>query len=83
MPIKRRKTPGFGQESLESAKARDWVERRERTKDINWSSEVEMEELMTKKRKAEEAEPYNKPKSRKRSQAVAKEVAKRSVGAKE
>lgn len=81
MPVKRKRTPGFGKEPIEEAKARDLVERRERTKDINWSSEQEMEELMVKKRKAEEAQPYNQPKVRKQSQAVAQEVARRSLGA--
>ncbi|KAK4951272.1 hypothetical protein LTR10_010245 [Elasticomyces elasticus] len=77
MPIVRRRQPGFGEESLESARARDLQERRERTKDINWS---EMNDLVDRKRKAEDEEPYNKDGVRtKQMRIVAQAVAKRSL----
>ncbi|KAK5107948.1 hypothetical protein LTR62_000493 [Meristemomyces frigidus] len=51
-----------------------------RAPDMN-RSEAQMDELMAKKRELEDAEEYNQPALRsKQSQAVAKEVAKRSLG---
>ncbi|KAK5681408.1 hypothetical protein LTS10_005938 [Elasticomyces elasticus] len=79
MPIVRRRQPGFGEESLESARARDLQERRERTKDINWSR-AEMNDLVDRKRKAEDEEPYNTDDVRtKQMRIVAQAVAKRSL----
>ena len=47
-----------------------------------WLDEQEMEDIVEKKRKAEEAEHYNKPVVRsKQAQAVAREVARRSLRA--
>ncbi|KAK3643053.1 hypothetical protein LTR56_010427 [Elasticomyces elasticus] len=80
MPIVRRRQPGFGEESLESARARDFEERRERTKDINWSGQAEMEDIVDRKRKAEDQEPYNTDNVRtKQMRIVAQAVAKRSL----
>ncbi|KAK4890021.1 hypothetical protein LTR27_011240 [Elasticomyces elasticus] len=80
MPIVRRRQPGFGEESLESARARDLQERRERTKDINWSSRGEMDDIIDRKRKAEDEEPYNTDDVRtKQMRIVAQAVAKRSL----
>ncbi|KAK3654136.1 hypothetical protein LTR56_004190 [Elasticomyces elasticus] len=80
MPIVRRRQPGFGEESLESARARDLQERRERTKDINWSSQGEMDDIIDRKRKAEDEEPYNTDDVRtKQMRIVAQAVAKRSL----
>ncbi|KAK5697471.1 hypothetical protein LTR97_007609 [Elasticomyces elasticus] len=79
MPIVRRRQPGFGEESLESARARDLQERKERTKDINWSR-AEMNDIIDRKRKAEDEEPYNTDDVRtKQMRIVAQAVAKRSL----
>ncbi|TKA65150.1 hypothetical protein B0A55_09877, partial [Friedmanniomyces simplex] len=80
MPIVRRRQPGFGVESIQSARARDLRERWERTRDINWTSQAEMDEIVEKKRKAEEEEPYNRAEVRsKQRRLVAQEVARRSM----
>lgn len=79
--VTRKRTPGFGVEPLEEAKKRDLKERKERTKDINWSSQAEMDEIVEKKRKAEDEEDYNKPALRnKQRRLVAQEAARRSLG---
>ena len=45
---------------------------------INWTSEDEMLRLRNRKRKLEEAEPYNTAKARRRARVLGMEEAKRS-----